>query len=303
MKFNKIFAAALSVLALSSCSDGDDYPNFLGSVNSEAGVTVSVPTTFTANESEAPFYIPINVAGTTNGKVVVTVEVSEATAGVDTEAAKEVEHYNVTSKVVNIASGESTGKVEVYPVWEQGVINNDRVFNITITSAEGAQVSNATCQVTIANVDDAYTMMLGKWKFTAKDIDGEDYACNLTFTTPSTDDEYYGMEYYAIGIDGYDFMLIPFNFEYDVETEKVTMSIQVGTPACSGVINFGSFSGVLYGASAHPEEGEDIPVTVTDFSEISVAPTARWTMQVYNSATGALMGRYNEYTNMHFEKL
>lgn len=303
MKFNKIFAAALSVLALSSCSDGDDYPNFLGSVNSEAGVTVSMPTTFTAKESDAPFYIPINVAGTTNGKVVVTMEVSEATAGEDTEEAKEVEHYNVTSKVVNIADGESTGYVEVYPVWEQGVINNDRVFNITITGAQGAQVSNATCQVTIANVDDAYTMMLGKWKFTAKDIYGEDYSCNLTFTTPSADDECYGMEYYAVGIDGYDFMLIPFNFEYDAETEKVKMSIQVGTYACNSVISFASFNGLLIGASAHPNKGEDIPVTVTDYSEISVAPTACWTMQVYEYETGAFKGRYNEFTNMHFEKL
>lgn len=262
-----------------------------------------MPTTFTAKESDAPFYIPINVAGTTNGKVVVTMEVSEATAGEDTEVAKEVEHYNVTSKVVNIADGESTGYVEVYPIWEQGVINNDRVFNITITGAQGAQVSNATCQVTIANVDDAYTMMLGKWKFTAKDFDDEDYSCTLTFTTPSADDEYYGKEYYAVGIDGESAMLIPFNFEYDAATEKVTMSIQVDSYACSSVFNFGSFYGVFMGASAHPEMGEDIPVTVTDYSEISVAPTARWTMQVYDYYTGALKGRYHEFTNMHFEKL
>lgn len=253
MKLNKILAIALAAVTFTACSSDDDvsdYPNFLGAVNTAPGVTVSMEnSTFTAGENETPFYVPVQVSGTPNGKVVVTVQVKAATLADGEEAAKETEHYTVTSKTINIPDNETTGFIEICPVWEQGVINEDRVFDVTITSVEGASVgSNASCKVIIKNVDNAYTMMCGNWTLTGVDRNGEPVSYNISLSTPSASSADYGTMLYGFGIFGESDYLLPFtDFEYDEVTGKGTMNIGVGQIMTDGLaFNYGDPVGVAF---------------------------------------------------------
>lgn len=269
MKFNKIFAVALAVLAMTSCDDNnaEDYPEFTGKVNTAAGVTVSLPSTFTANENEVPFNIPVTLSGQANGKVVVTVKAKETVQlPVDTEPAKEQEHYIFTSYTINIPAGETTGYFEVMPVWIQGEINDDRVFDLEIVAVQGATVSNDECLVTIANVDDAFTAMYGKWKFTAAACtNGVDLEYTLTIGGPDpSDEEYYGKELYAYGLRGLSYIFLPLNFEYNKETGERTISIQQGTLATTSLINFtGLGQCIVAGSESTSGFGADIPMVYT----------------------------------------
>lgn len=272
MKLNKIFAVALAVLAMSSCDDNnvEDYPGFLGAVNTASGVTVSVPSDFTFNENEATAYVPVTVTGETNGKVVVTVEVKEATnTPAETEPAVIGEHFNVTSYTVNIPAGAVEGGIEVTSVWKTGEINNDRVFEMSIVSVEGATVENADCVVSIANVDDPYTAMYGKWKFTAAASNtNKEFMLTISGPDPS-DTDYYGKELYAYGLRGYEYVFLPLNFEWDAEAGEPILSIQTGTFATGYLINFtGIGSCVVVGTSSTSAPfGNDIPMTYTNDGE------------------------------------
>lgn len=231
MKLNKIFAITLAAVALTGCTEDPDL--FLGGVNTENGVTVAMGnSTFATEESEEFCYVPITVTGNTNGKVEVTVEVTTATPGQGEENATEGTHFAITSKTINIAEGENTGFLEIHNLWETGVINNDRVYNITITKAKGATIGDpATCTVTIANSDSPYTMLLGNWKFTGVNMfDGKDVEVTLKMVAPSSSSEYYGSELYLTGIFGRTEMYIPFtDFDFDVESGTGTMELGYGS--------------------------------------------------------------------------
>lgn len=256
MKFSKILFVALAAVAMTACSDTSDedardYDSFLGhKVNSVANVSVSLPATFSVDENEEVFFVPVNVTGETNGKVEVTVQVkTPANIPAGCEPAKVIEHFNVTSYTVNIAPGVAQGGIEMTNVWETGVINDDRVFEVSIVGAKGATVgSNATCLVTIVNVDDPYTSMCGKWKLTCTNMrDGSDAAFTIDLKTvaPGTDD--YGHVLYGFGINDKDY-LIPFvNFDFDVETGKGTMEIGYGWMMTDGkAFNYGDPVGAAF---------------------------------------------------------
>lgn len=244
MKLNKIFAVALAVLAMTSCDDNnaEDYPTFLGSVNSASGVTVGLPATFSVNENEIPAFIPVTVTGEANGKVVVTVQVKElASTPADTEPAKLGEHFNITSYTVNIPAGETQGFIEMTPVWETGVINDDRVFELSIVKVEGASVSNADCQVTLVNVDDPYTSMCGTWTLRGVDRSGEAIAYRLNVTTVDPSSEDYGHVLYGFGMFGESDYLLPLvNFEFDEVSGTGTVEIGYGYMMTDGkAFNYG----------------------------------------------------------------
>lgn len=252
MKLNKIFAVALAVLAMTSCDNdkAEDYPAFLGAVNTASGVTVSMPSTFSFNENEIPSYIPVTVSGEANGKVVVTVQVKElTTTPADTEPAKEGEHFNITSYTINIPAGETEGFIEVTPVWVTGEINDDRVFELTIVKAEGATVSNSTCEVKIVNIDDPYTSMCGTWTMTATNMStGEPVSFRISMMTVDPSDEEYGTTLYGFGFAGDTEYLIPFtNFTYDELKGEGTVEIAYGYMMTDGIaFNYGLPGGAAF---------------------------------------------------------
>lgn len=303
MKLNKILVIALAALTFTACSDDNDasdYPGFLGGVNTESGVTVDMEdATFSAGENESPFYIPVVVNGERNGKVVVNVEVKEITDGPDTEPAKEVEHYNITSKSINIPAEDNTGFIEVCPVWEQGVINDDRVFEITITSAQGATVGNlATCKVTIENSDNPYTMMCGNWVLTGVDRDGAEVRYNIKLNTPSASSEDYGSFLYGFGIFGESDYLLPLmDFQYDEVTGKGTMKIGIGQMMTDGLaFNYGDPVGVCFPVCAARTAGgitmnaEYVCEFDSNFNTITIPEDATIVGALFSNSTGQYTG-------------
>lgn len=287
MKYNKIFAVALAALAMTACSDPkvEDFPSMLeGGINTNKDVTVSLPTTFTVNENEAAFNIPVSVLGNPNGNIQVTVAIQTIDTSdlpADTEQAKPVEHFNLTSATVNIPKGESTGYLEFTNIWKVGELNDDRVFELEITSVRGATIGNYTCFCTIANVDDPYTAMCGQWVVTA-----DEYLFNgtpvdpgtITIETPDPVEEadYYGSELYGFGFRGVAYVYVPFGYEYDEATQTKTMTIMTGQFATTSIINFG-FNGVVISSSSWTRDtgsfGADIPLTLNDDETVMDTPS------------------------------
>lgn len=138
-----------------ACSSDDD------SWNTAADVTVSMKNpTMVIKENMGLTNVPIEVKGKTNGNVYVTLAVKE----VGSNPAKEDVHYYITDKTISIS--DSIGYVEVEPVDDDG-INADRTFEITIVEAKGAEIGNATTQVSLKDNDSQiYEKLQGKWKLT-----------------------------------------------------------------------------------------------------------------------------------------
>lgn len=251
MKLYKFFTVALVALSLASCADNnvEDYPNFLGAVNTAQGVTVSIAPTLSVEENAGSYAIPVEVTGNANGKVVVTFEVKEGVPTDDVDAAKEVVNYNITSKTINIPEGETVGYLELSPVWEQGVINNDCTFDLTIKSVEGGSIgSNATCHVTIVNVDNAYTMMCGNWTMTGVDRNGATVSYTINVATPDGSSDDYGSYLMGFGIFKQSDYLVPFSdFQYDEIIGEGTMKLAVGDMMSDGMaFNYGDPVGVAF---------------------------------------------------------
>lgn len=327
MKLNKIFAIALAALTMTACSDDDDYD-----VNSMGGVSVSMANaSFTIGENVEYFDVPLQVTGETNGQVVVTLEVTEGPANPEdtnhpTEPAQEGTHFYVTSKVVRIPAGKSTFGIEVRNEWEQGFINDDRVFTIKIVSAEGATIgAQKDCVVTIANIDDAYTSMLGQWSFTGDYLftGTNPQTTPLTFDIPSPDTEEYGNTLFAYGLRGRSECYLTFSFEFDDETQEVTMNLLTGTLASESVYNFGfgntPAGNPIYGMPTTSSEysssgqlvfGDDIPTTVNAArNEISFDPNSELYLMIigYDSGTGNFImtngGYWGGWYKMNIKKL
>lgn len=303
MKLYKYFAFALAMLSLSACDDNnvEDYPGFLGAVNTASDVTVDLDPTFSFNENQSMVYVPVNVSGTTNGKIVVTVEVKEAVEN----PAKEVENYNITSKTINIPEGEATGYVEITPVWEQGVINDDRKFSMTITKVEGATVGNANCDLTIVNVDDAYTMMAGSWTMTAIDrTTGQEVSMVLNMKTLEPDSQYYGTELDAFNLKGLSYLYIPFAFNYDEASKEISLELMAGSFATTGIINFtGIGECIVASSTAYPDLGANVPLEVVGYDEIIFPEDATFTLAVMPyPALNTISGHWGSWKRMHMTR-
>lgn len=155
MKYIKLLMLLAVVTFFGACSSDDD------SWNSAADVTVSMKNpTMVIKENMGLTNVPIEVKGKTNGNVYVTLAVKE----VGSNPAKEDVHYYITDKTISIS--DSIGYVEVEPV-DDDEINTDRTFEITIVEAKGAEIGNATTQVSLRDNDSQiYEKLQGKWKLT-----------------------------------------------------------------------------------------------------------------------------------------
>ncbi len=245
MKLYKIFAIALAAFSLSACSDDDDVTG----MNSATGVTVEMKSaTFDVDENIDVFKVPVSVTGKANGKIEVTVAVSPGPANssdatAPTEPAKVVENYNVTSYTVIIPEGAEEGYIECTNVWEQGLINDNRVFTMTITDVKGATLgAQKNCVVTLVNIDDPYTSMCGVWKLKATNMSkGVPVEYNITISTVAPGSSNYGKVLYGFGFAGESDYLIPFtNFRFDPETNNGSMEIGYGSMMTDGLaFNYG----------------------------------------------------------------
>lgn len=167
MKYGKILAFALATVGFASCSDKDV------AFNTAADVTIGFESTDVSYLETAEIVnIPVQVKGTSNGKITYTIEVK----GVGNVPAAPFEpipnnpngdwagNYVITSKQITIGAGESTSNIEVN-VLDDYIETGDKTFEITIKSCEGATIGASTCTVTIIDNEafPAYDQIQGNW--------------------------------------------------------------------------------------------------------------------------------------------
>ena len=206
MKYLKLIVMALLPLAFAACSD-DDFNSGNATVGFEE-------TSVSVSESATEILLPIRVTGDHTGMVKVEVVLKE-TQGVSME--KDVNIIQ-TSQVIYLPAGTDEANVEFRTSMRTLTLDSNRYFTMEITSAEGATLDNATCQVNIryftmeitsaegATLDNAtcqvnieemtveYEDVLGTWRITGtvmgsdesesydllieEDVAGESYVCS-----------------------------------------------------------------------------------------------------------------------------
>lgn len=210
MKFSKIFAIALAAVVMTACSDDDN------GFNTTSGVTVDFEgSAMEVNEDQEFFEIPVMVTGEPNGDIKVTIEV-ETPETPDENTAVENTDYIITSYTITIPEGAAVGAFEVRSLWEQGVVNPDKTFSVKITKVEGAEIGTInSASVTIINIDDNFTKLLGRWTLSATNYKtGADVNYVVTFGIPSDPEpEEVGHLINAYGYHGEDDMFIPIWFD------------------------------------------------------------------------------------------
>lgn len=224
MKLNKIAAIALAALSMTACSDDsgrfdlkqDDKYNTNPVTVSMEKTTMSVTEDFA---TDVYYNIPIVVSGETNGPVRVNVKV-ESTG---TTPAEEGKDFVVTSTSVIIPAGETTGRIEFYPVGDNEE-NQDRTFIVTIVSAEGASVSgNTSTIITLLDnerlLPEAYAKVIGQW--TATD-DGGTYPVTIEGYEKGEAGYLKQVKLYGIGGDP-DLNPVILDFSLDGATGEVTL--------------------------------------------------------------------------------
>ena len=162
MKYIKLLMLlAVSLPLFTSCSEDDD-------VNTVAECTVGFESTdITVSELDGYVKIPIAVSGRRNGPVRLTVEA----ASTGTNGAVEGENFTITDKTLNLnVDTLSTGTINVeVKVIDDRVVNDDRQFTLTITAAQGADITTQQTTVTITDNDgDFYVAFAGTWTIKAK---------------------------------------------------------------------------------------------------------------------------------------
>lgn len=182
MKYLKLIVMALLPLAFAACSD-DDFNSGNATVGFEE-------TSVSVSESATEILLPIRVTGDHTGMVKVEVVLKE-TQGVSME--KDVNIIQ-TSQVIYLPAGTDEANVEFRTSMRTLTLDSNRYFTMEITSAEGATLDNATCQVNIEEMTVEYEDVLGTWRITGtvmgsdesesydllieEDVAGESYVCS-----------------------------------------------------------------------------------------------------------------------------
>lgn len=158
MKYIKLLLLLAVAPFVASCSDDDD-------INSNSVTVGFENTTVVVKESTGYFNVPVKVDGARNGNVQITVSASPA----DENPAIEEEHYRITSKTLNLnvdTMETATMNVQIQTLDDQE-INENRSFVLTITSANGAEITTSQTTVVIRDNDAAfYEKFFGKWIMT-----------------------------------------------------------------------------------------------------------------------------------------
>lgn len=182
-------AALMFPLAFAACSDDDNF-------NSGNATVGFANTSVSISEGASQVLVPIQVTGDHTGTVRVEVKITE-TQGVSTE--KDVNIIQ-TSEVIYLPAGTEEADVEFRTSVRTLELDENRSFTLEITSAEGATIENATCQVNINEISVSYEDMLGAWKLRGvdmssgssesfdilieEDVEGETFICSGLLDDP-----------------------------------------------------------------------------------------------------------------------
>jgi len=231
MKFSRIFLTLTVAAAFTACSNKTEW-DIDGDMNTTDALVGFESATVVYNESDGLVKLPIKVTGERNGNVKINVKATDGTA-------VQEEHYIVTSGDLNIPAEEEVS-IELRLLDDGQEENEDREFTLTITSAEGAKVSEiGTCTVTLKDVDaNPFFKLFGTYEAEAFDLEGN--PCNFTVTI---DDEAEATEQYLYAAGQ------PESF-YGFDTKWILAYSDDGTLTFEygywdGLYNFGSFTGVV----------------------------------------------------------
>lgn len=221
MKWNKIYTLVLMAVAFAACSDD--------SVSWNTGsATVSMQQEeLEFKENKGLVSIPIVIEGTQNGPIQVTVKVAEAT----TSPAMDDVHYIITSKTIVIPADSETASIEIMTV-DDTEINEDRSFTMSIDNVQGATIgANPSTLIVLKDNDAAfYEKFIGKWKFkAAKTSDDSPVSYDVNITGFDEGEAGYDEILYVSGIMGYSWTQMQLNYSYDIATNKISISIPMGT--------------------------------------------------------------------------
>ena len=241
MKLTKIFAIALAAATMTACSDDDN------GWNTKSGVTVDFENaTMDITEDKSFFEIPVVVTGETNGDIKVTIEV-ETPSTVDDYTAVENEQYMITSYSIVIPKGSASKSFEVRNLWEQGVVTPDKTFTVKLAKVEGATAGAvASSAVTIVNIDNTYTGLLGRWTISYDNLStGEAVEEQVTFSLPSyPEPEDEGHLVCAFGINNNADMYLPIWFDINENNGEVEyVGIPLDFLSSDYIWNFGAAVG------------------------------------------------------------
>ncbi|MDE7024433.1 MAG: hypothetical protein K2O88_00950 [Paramuribaculum sp.] len=279
MKFNKIIAITVALLAFTSCSDDDvDY-------NSNGGVTVEMAdATLSVEENvkDGLLNVPIVVKGNANGMVKVDIAISSPA----NEGAIEDKHFLVTGKTINIPADKKEGYVEIF-IKDDRFKNPNHSFNVTITSAEGATIGaiKSTTVTIVDNDQTLYGRIQGTWRMNGfdgfsdnalkqryctisgvpEDMDGFGTTLFLDFT----DDDAIALHVEAKLVKATD------NSGQEFDAIAISCPQKVGTYSSYDLQLFGSDGNQIYGgnllAVINGDESEIIWASQMDFAVVATA--------------------------------
>lgn len=260
MKYIKLFMLLAVVTLFAACSDDESFNTNQVTVGF-ANATESI------RETASYIHVPINIEGARNGKVTMVIKAEE----VGDNPAKENENYIITDKTITVnvdTLKSNTVNVEICPI-DDNDLTGDRTFKLTIESANGATIGNASSTVTIIdNESKMYERFAGKWTLTA--IDDENAPFSKDITISSTTDESkpeYNNELTAscakmlnVGVD-LDFAW-HFSFSYDEAAKSGTLGFVVNET----ITSYGPYSWIWT-----TESGQNLETTwnVDDNGNIS----------------------------------
>lgn len=193
MKYIKLFAVALGMFAMVSCSDSKD-------VNTAKDVTVEMgQSEVTVKEHAGRFYVPIKLNGNPNGPVKVRVKVegsgSNPAQPFENRNGEWTGNYIVTSQEINIPADEKTASIEISTVDDKEQ-NEDRAFLVTIETADGATIGTSNTTLVIIKDNDSipYERVQGDWSLSYYDFDNMPQSMNVSLTGFDESSKKYGVE-------------------------------------------------------------------------------------------------------------
>ena len=232
MKYTKIFMALLMALFMVACSDDDD------AINTNQITLGFEKEAIVVKENVGYFNVPIKIAGYRNGNVKVNVVATP----VGENGAVEDVNYMITDKSLQLLSENDTTdnatlNIQIKTIDDQE-INENRSFNLEITSAEGATITTKNIQITLRDNDAAfYEKFFGKWtlKYTVEGASGvEVVEKTMVISGPTDEDDpdynnvltatCAGMFNVGISLDA----SFRFNYTFDVATKKGTLGLIMG---------------------------------------------------------------------------
>lgn len=293
MKLYKLFTIALAAVAMTACSDDDDF-------NSASGVSVGMLNPeMSVKETKGLFDVPVVVTGEANGPISVTIAVET----VGSSVAVENEHYVITTKNLNIPAGVKSVNVEVNTIDDGDLINDPRQFQIVITECKGATIGQPSTLVTIKDSDsEFYEKLQGKWTFKYTDNKGAEQSTNVTITGAADDaDPDYNNVLYLNGWQGYNWVSAAVLYHFDLTTKEGYLEFPYGQIIAEGV-NFGDVGicDIVLGTAADGYavfDGSAVAHWDSTFKNITFDPATKFYGFLFDN------GKFNGYNWFSYVKM